>query len=112
MAELADAPDLGSGGTPVQVQVLLSADLFPRAVSQGGASARPFGSAVRVKYSALSLGRCWFDVPLLTAGYLTESRRRALSGREESALSLQTVKRSLAMSEYIHELKIFQKRTL
>ena len=25
MAELADAPDLGSGGTPVQVQVLLSA---------------------------------------------------------------------------------------
>ena len=25
MAELADAPDLGSGGNPVQVQVLLSA---------------------------------------------------------------------------------------
>ena len=25
MAELADAPDLGSGGTPVQVRVLLSA---------------------------------------------------------------------------------------
>ena len=25
MAELADAPDLGSGGDPVQVQVLLSA---------------------------------------------------------------------------------------
>ena len=25
MAELADAPDLGSGGIPVQVQVLLSA---------------------------------------------------------------------------------------
>ena len=35
MAELADAPDLGSGGTPVQVQVLLPApnqynpNLFP-----------------------------------------------------------------------------------
>ena len=28
MAELADAPDLGSGGTPVQVQVLLSAPSF------------------------------------------------------------------------------------
>ena len=28
MAELADAPDLGSGGNPVQVQVLLSALLF------------------------------------------------------------------------------------
>ena len=28
MAELADAPDLGSGGDPVQVQVLLPARLF------------------------------------------------------------------------------------
>jgi hypothetical protein len=27
MAELADAPDLGSGGNPVQVQVLLSAGM-------------------------------------------------------------------------------------
>ena len=31
MAELADAPDLGSGGNPVQVQVLLSALLLKRA---------------------------------------------------------------------------------
>ncbi len=28
MAELADAPDLGSGGNPVQVQVLLPARFF------------------------------------------------------------------------------------
>ena len=33
MAELADAPDLGSGGNPVQVQVLLSA-AWNRAVLQ------------------------------------------------------------------------------
>ena len=36
MAELADAPDLGSGGLPVQVRVLLSAD------QKGGGSPLPF----------------------------------------------------------------------
>ena len=37
MAELADAPDLGSGGTPVQVQVLLSAfDKTPESLYLSG----------------------------------------------------------------------------
>ena len=36
MAELADAPDLGSGGLPVQVRVLVSAD------QKGSGSPLPF----------------------------------------------------------------------
>ena len=41
MAELADAPDLGSGGNPVQVQVLLSALLTGR-ISPAGLFLRIF----------------------------------------------------------------------
>ena len=50
MAELADAPDLGSGGLPVQVQVLLPAP--GRAWTQAASRARFFSFAFSLAFVA------------------------------------------------------------
>ena len=50
MAELADAPDLGSGGNPVQVQVLLPA---PNLIFEDAMSFSLDSSYAKVKYDGL-----------------------------------------------------------